>query len=204
VTTRPETQASPTAPRHHFKVATEPWEFEEVARLNHATFAEEIPQREANERRLLFDALLERSVCIVCVEETAEGRAVVGMVAANGTRPFSLDAKLPDLDRYLPPLAKKLCEIRLLAIRRDRRGGAVFLGLARKLLSHYQGEGFDLALISAAASQAKLYRHLGFEPFGPPIGTPQAPYQAMMCAWNRLPDSARRLVAERQTEGSGA
>ena len=38
-----------------FKVACEPWEFEQVHRLNYKTFVEEIPQHEANPDELLVD-----------------------------------------------------------------------------------------------------------------------------------------------------
>ena len=54
--------------------------------------------------------------------------------------------------------------------------------------------GVHLALISATVHQAKLYRHLGFVAFGPPIGTARAPFQAMYVTWDRAPASVRRLV----------
>ena len=51
-----------------------------------------------------------------------------------------------------------------------------------------------MALISATVHQAKLYRHLGFVAFGPPIGTTQAPFQAMYVTWDRVAESVRRLI----------
>ena len=41
--------------------------------------------------------------------------------------------------------------------------------------------------------QAKLYRHLGFKVFGPPIGTAAAPYRAMYVTWDDLAPAAKKL-----------
>jgi predicted N-acetyltransferase YhbS len=175
--------------RLSFKVAEEPWEFEQVYGLNYRTFVEEIPQHEPNAERRLVDRLLAGSTCFVALE----GRRVVGMVAIRGERPFSLDRKLPDLDRYLPAGARP-CEVRLLAVPPDRRGGLVFAGLFRRLLQHARERGYDVAVISAALSQIRLYRHVGFEPFGPPLGTSGAPYQGMLLTWELLTPSGFRLL----------
>jgi hypothetical protein len=40
----------------------------------------------------------------------------------------------------------------------------------------------------------RLYRHLGLVPFGPPIGTAAAPFQAMYVTWDRVAESVRRLI----------
>ena len=83
-----------------------------------------------------------------------------------------------DLDAYLPP-GRALCEVRLLAIEPDRRRGAVLAGLLRLIHDYFVREGYDLAVISATLRQTKLYERLGFVPFGPQVGTPEAPYQPM-------------------------
>jgi hypothetical protein len=41
-----------------------------------------------------------------------------------------------------------------------------------------QGLGFDLAIIRHLAA-GKLYRHLGFVPFGPVVGSGEAQFQPM-------------------------
>src|SRR6187402_2322361 len=124
-----------------FRIASEPWEFEQIARLNHATFAEEIPQHAPNPSGRLVDRFHEQNTYAVAVRGTRE---VVGMIAARGRRPFSLDSKLPELDRHLPP-GRRACELRLLATRGDARGsGRVFAGLLRAIAAHCLSGGFDL------------------------------------------------------------
>lgn len=185
---------SPAGPTR-FKTAEEPWEWEQIYRLNYRTFVDEIPQHAPNEERRLVDALLARSLPIIALE----GDRVVGMVAICGERPFSLDRKLEDLDSYLPP-GLEPCEIRLLAVEPDRRGGPVFAGLLGALLQVAREKGYDSAVISAAERQLRLYRHLGFEPFGPPLGTAEARFQGMYITWDRLRASALKL-SRRQGEG---
>lgn len=176
-----------TARGMRFKVASEPDEFAQVYDLNHRTFVEEIPQHSPNAQRKLVDPRLDRSTLYVCLN----GNQLVGMAAIGGTRPFSLDEKLLDLESYLPAGDWDLCEVRLLAIEKSyRRRMSVLSGLFHMLFRHACDEGHDLAVISAATSQLSLYRRIGFRPFGPPLGTPGAPYQGMYVA----AEDARQLV----------
>ena len=172
-----------------FKVATEPWEFEQVHRLNYLTFVEEIPQHPPNPHGVLLDPFLAHSTCFICLD----GSRLVGMVTVCGRRPFSLDAKLPDLDRYLPPSSRP-CEVRLLTIEKAYRGAQVLGGLLACVIHHCRDAGYTVGLISAAASQERLYRHLGFVPFGPPLGTEKAPFHGMSVTWETLANSARVLA----------
>jgi GNAT superfamily N-acetyltransferase len=174
-----------------FKVADQPWEFEQIYRLNYKTFVEEIPQHSPNPQKALIDRWLAKSTCFICLR----GDHLIGMVAVCGERPFSLDKKLAHLDSYIP-LGSRPCEIRLLAVERAYRGSLVFGGLLRCLIRYCRDAGYDLGLVSAAARQEKLYRHLGFVPFGPPLGTDQAPYQGMFLTWDRLTETGRLLVGE--------
>jgi GNAT superfamily N-acetyltransferase len=176
-------------PRRTYRIAREPWVIEAIHRLNYRTFVEEIPQHPANPDRRLVDRLLARSTPFVCLE----GRRLIGMVMVSGERPFSLDGKLAELDAYLPP-ARKACEVRLLMIEPQHRRGRVFGELLVRAARWGRRQGYDLALISAAVQQIKLYRHLGFVPFGPPIGTAEAPFQAMYVTWDKVPESVRSLV----------
>lgn len=157
-----------------FKLASEASEFEQIHRLNHSTFAEEIPQHAADPKGLLVDRFHDENTYVIALD----GDRLVGMVALRGSRPFSLDAKLENLDSYLPA-GRSLCEVRLLAVARERRKGPVFRGLMRLLVEHGRRQGYDLAVISGTVRQLKLYRHLGFTPFGPRVGPPEARYQPM-------------------------
>ena len=80
-----------------FGVATEPRDFEQIARLNYQTFVEEIPQHEPNEEHRRVDPFLDRGMVFIC----RDGDRIVGMMAFSSERPFSLDQKLDDLERSL-------------------------------------------------------------------------------------------------------
>jgi len=119
-----------------FKIATEDWEFEQIHRLNYKTFVEEIPQHEVNSAETLIDKFHDENTYIICLR----GDLLVGMVAARGNRPFSLDQKVEALDSYLPPAAS-ICEIRLLAVEKGHRKGRVLKGLLTTLADHCMERG---------------------------------------------------------------
>ena len=157
-----------------FKFATEDWEFEQIHRLNYRTFVEEIPQHQASPMHRLVDKFHAENTYLICLCD----RELAGMMAMRGERPFSLDHKLPDLDSYLPA-GRRICEIRLLAVEKAYRRTQVFPGLMTLLARHGIASGHNLAVISGTVRQLKLYAHIGFVPFGPLVGTPEAPFQPM-------------------------
>jgi aspartate aminotransferase-like enzyme/predicted N-acetyltransferase YhbS len=159
-----------------FKIAEQPWEIEAVNALNYKTFVEEIPQHEPNSEKKLADKFHEENTYIVCVHP--ENQLLAGMIAFRDKRPFSLDKKLPDLDAHLPP-GRSLCEIRLLAVEEEYRYTRISQGLIATLVQHAIDCGHDLAVISGTVRQIKLYKFLGFVPFGPLVGTEDAQYQPM-------------------------
>ncbi len=183
-----------------FKIADEDWEFEAIHRLNYKTFVEEIPQHERNPEQRLVDKFHAENTYAICLD----GRRLAGMVCGRVSRPFSLDQKLPDLDSHLPP-GRKLLEVRLLSVEKEYRNGQVFCGLVRLLAQHFRERGCDLAVISGTTRQSRLYRHLGFVPFGPTIGSGEAQFQPMYLTletfldWSKAvaPDSeaVQRLMA---------
>jgi hypothetical protein len=172
-----------------YRIARHRWEFEQIYRLYYRTFVEEIPQHPPNRDQRLVDSLMTRSTPFVCLEE---GR-VIGMVMLSGERPFSLDRKLGALDTYLPA-GKKPCEARLLMIEPGYRNGRVFAELLVRAARWGRAEGYELVVISATLRQMKLYRHLSFVRFGPPIGSVEAPFQAMYATWDQVPEPVRHLV----------
>jgi len=157
-----------------FGTATLDEEFEQIFRLNHRTFVDEIPQHAAHDDGRLIDRFHAENRYVICKDRDE----VVGMIALRGSRPFSLDAKLPDLDRYLPR-NRSVCEIRLLAVRPGYRHSRVLPGLVRELARVCRESGLEYAVISGTTRQLRLYAHLGFEPFGPLVGKPGAYYQPM-------------------------
>jgi aspartate aminotransferase-like enzyme len=202
------------------KVATDEWEFRAIHRLNHLTFAEEIPQHDQQPSGLLVDRFHGDNTYLVAVR----GDRLVGMLAVRAQRPFSLEQKLPDFDSYLPA-GRRVCEIRLLAIAKADRSGRVLQHLFRSLWRYSREHGFDLAVISGTTRQLNLYQRAGFIPFGPLVGKADALFQpmyitreqaaALFCRWargrSRLrmtapvnllpgPSNVRRKAAERLTE----
>ncbi|MBF8253806.1 MAG: aminotransferase class V [Deltaproteobacteria bacterium] len=157
-----------------FGIASEDWLFEAIHRLNYKTFVEEIPQHRANPDKRLVDRFHHENTYIVCVR----GDRLLGMVAVRAMRPFSLDQKLANLDSYLPP-GRSVCEIRLLAVEPNSRSGVVFHGLLRALHDYCRAQGYNLGIVSGTLRQLKLYRHLGFVPFGPLVGADDAKFQPM-------------------------
>lgn len=175
-------------PRLQVKIATEASELEQLFALNHRTFAEEIPRYAPSPERRLVDRFHDQNTYVIALR----GDRVAGMIAIRDRRPFSIEDRLPDLDSYLPP-GRSMCELRLLAIDpRDRRGRLLPL-LLGSVWEHCRTRGYDLAVISGITRQQKLYEHLGFEPFGPLIGTPDARFQPMMLTLERFAPRAHAL-----------
>ena len=173
------------------KVASNPEEFEQIHRLNYRTFVEEIPQHPPNAERRLVDRFhAENTYCI-----GLDGTRVAGMLAIRGKRPFSLDSKVADLDRWLPPDCRP-CEIRLLAVEPRYRRGGLFATLLRFALNECLRAGYTLAAISGTTRQARLYAHMGFVPFGGLVGTPDAPYQPMLLSLRAAQPLLARLRCE--------
>lgn len=171
------------------KIATEAWEFEEIHRLNHETFTREVPQHASNALGSLVDRFHDENTYVIATEN---GR-VAGMVAIRGRRPFSIDHKLPDLDTYLPP-GRSICELRLLAVDKQDRMTRLLPALLERVWRHCLGEGYDMVVISAVLRQVKLYHRIGFEPFGPLVGTPPVLFQPMMLTLEQFVARAPRVV----------
>jgi len=157
-----------------FKIAAEDWEFELIHQLNYKTFVEEIPQHSPNPEGRLVDRFHAENSYVIALD----GKRLIGMLALRAKRPFSLDAKVPNLDQYLPS-GRIPVEVRLLSVEPEYRKTLVFTMLFEFVVRHCLLEGYDLAVISGTTRQLKLYRHLGFVPFGPLVGAEGAQYQPM-------------------------
>lgn len=184
-----QTASKEKSPSLRFRIASSPREFAQIHRLNYQTFVEEIPQHAPRPHRLLVDKFHSENTYVIALR----GEHLVGMVALRTKRPFSLDAKLAKLDAFLPP-HRAPCEIRLLAVEKSQRRGLVFRGLMSRLAQLAHESNCDLALISAYIGQLKLYRHLGFQEFGPRHGDAAAAFQPMFLT----PEKFQRLFAREQ------
>ena len=164
-----------------FKLADQPWEEEAIHRLNHRTFAEEIPQHEVRPDGRLVDRFHDSNVYQIALQ----GTALAGMLALRFDRPFSVEQKVPESMAALPA-GRQWCEVRLLAVEPRFRGSGLLAGLLRSALPVARARGCDAALISATTRQLKLYGHMGFTAFGPLIGREGAWYQPMWVALDQL------------------
>jgi len=171
-----------------FKIATAEWELEAIHRLNYKTFVEEIPQHARNPEQRLVDKFHAENTYAICLS----GDRLVGMVTGRGNRPFSLDGKLPGLDSHLPA-GHKVLEVRLLSVEREFRNGFVFSRLVGLLAQHFKDQGYDMAIISGTTRQQRLYKHLGFVPFGPVVGTGDAQFQPMYLTLEKFLQMSRAL-----------
>ena len=179
-----------------FKVAEQPWEIEAVHALNYKTFVEEIPQHDPNHDKKLVDKFHEENTYIICVNEGS--RELAGMIAYRDQRPFSLDSKLENLDSYLPS-DRTPCEIRLLAVEEKYRYTRISQGLIAQLVQLAIDRDSDLFVISGTVRQIKLYKYLGFETFGPLVGSEEAQYQPMFAtvdAYYNLKNHSRSFAKE--------
>ncbi|MBN1816298.1 MAG: alanine--glyoxylate aminotransferase family protein [Sedimentisphaerales bacterium] len=172
-----------------FKQATEPWEFEQIHRLNYETFVKEIPQHQSNRDKRLIDKFHEQNTYFICLR----GQELLGMLALRDQRPFSLDQKVDDLDSYLPA-ARSICEVRLLALRKSVRHRELLRRLLYEAGQYMLSRGYDTAVISGVLEQQKLYRHLGFVPFGPIVGHAGARFQPMYLTADQYARVRRPIV----------
>jgi aspartate aminotransferase-like enzyme/predicted N-acetyltransferase YhbS len=179
-----------------FQIASTETEYEQVFRLNYRTFVEEIPQHPPNPERRLVDRFHHQNTYLVAME----GDDLVGMMAVREARPFSLDEKLGTIDSYLPP-GRRICELRLLSVLPSHRNGHVFQGLLKLLHEYGRKRRYNLAVISGTLRQQKLYKHLGFVPFGPLVGSAEAQFQPMYLTIEEFEENARPILSSPSDAG---
>ncbi|MFS0785737.1 GNAT family N-acetyltransferase [Shouchella sp. 1P09AA] len=188
----------------YVKIADENNEFEQIYQLNYQTFVKEIPQHRPNSQEKLIDRFDSENVYVIAkIDE-----AVIGMICVREKRPFSLDQKLGCLDAIVD-LSGKPCEIRLLAVCEKYRRGTIFYRLVHKLVSYCLAQQYTMALISGTTRQSKLYKKMGFLPFGPLLGQKDAQFQPMFLneenfskqslVYKRIIEKHERLSYEKQS-----
>lgn len=159
------------------KIAATDEEFDTIAALNYETFVEEIPQHEHNPSRRLIDKFHDENVYVIVYKNTE----MVGMVAFRDTRPFSIDRKIGDVENYLDAeVCEHLCEIRLLAVKKDHRNGRVFTKLATAIYRYFYDAGYTACVISGTVREEKMYTQMGFRQFASAVGTEEARYLPMV------------------------
>lgn len=158
-----------------YKKADSTDEIEQIHKLNYKTFVKEIPQHHQNIDEKLIDKFHNENIYFIA----KLNNQVIGMIAYRDKRPFSLDQKLENLDEHLKIEYNKLCEIRLLSVEKQYRKSNIFANLIFKTIEFSFQNSCDIALISGILNQQKLYKNIGFIPFGPIVGKEKALYQPM-------------------------
>ncbi|MEB7452599.1 aminotransferase class V-fold PLP-dependent enzyme [Lysinibacillus sphaericus] len=175
------------------KIAQTNEEYEAIARLNYETFVEEIPQHEPNKQRLKIDRFHQENTYIVVYKKTE----LIGMVAFRDQRPFSMDEKIGKVEQFLPEeICGKICEIRLLAVKKNYRTGRVLWRLTQALNTFAYEKGYTAAVISGTTREEKLYKQMGFQQFAPAVGAKDAQFLPMVLTRDVFEHDLQRRLAK--------
>lgn len=175
------------------KIARSEAELEQIHQLNYDTFVDEINQHKPNESKALIDQHDGENIYYVAKLNDE----LIGMLAFRDKRPFSLDKKIDNIDTLLPSYSN-IVEIRLLSIKKQYRSSKVLLKLLQYIINDDLDRSYDLAVISGILKQKRLYEHLGFQKFGPPVGK-GVMFQPMYLTKQKYLDVTTRLSKPRKT-----
>ena len=174
---------------YQFKLAETADEFDQLRRLNHRIFAEEVGQHPADASGLLIDRFESKSEYWIAVHNGA----VVGMLSVHDQPPYSVEKRLPSpeaLDHWPSP---KL-EVRLLAIDPEHRNRLVLLGLLGNMAVQALHRGYATILASGITGRLEMYRRFGFEELGPPVEDGRAAFVPLALRLDRLPRKIRHEI----------
>lgn len=175
------------------KIATTEKEFDEIAALNYETFVEEIPQHHRNKERRLVDRFHHENTYMLVYKESE----IAGMIAFRAVRPFSLDEKIGPMEEHLPKeLCGNLCELRLLAIKKEHRNGRAMLRLFKALYAYFYEQDFSACVISGTIREVKMYIQIGFEQFAPVVGAKDAEYLPMVLTRKAIDQFRVRMMKD--------
>ncbi len=147
--------------RYRFKRAETAAEFEQIARLNHEIFADELHQYAPDPSGAKVDKFHDKNLYVIALA----GGDLAAMIALHDQPPFSVAEKLAD-PSVLSTLGRVI-ELRLLAIRPEHRSGSVLRRLLAAAFDHVLE--YDTMVISGVVDKAEMYRGLGFRDLGPPV-----------------------------------
>ncbi len=157
-----------------FREARTAEEIDQLQRLNYRTFSEELGQHEPRADGVLVDRFHGSNRYFVA----AERGAVIGMISLNLTPPFSVEKRLPQ-GVEVKDVAARPCEVRLLAIEPEARGGLVMAGLFWQVFAEARRNGRSHMLISGVTGRGAMYQALGFRALGPAVAEGHASFVPM-------------------------
>ena len=153
-------------------------EFEEIFKLNHATYAVELGQESCTSDQRLLDKHQDKCVYIVA----KKNQELVGMAAI--TRPgntFSLESSVED-PSIMALIRNEACEFRRVAVVPRYRNGGVYILLVEALAQYCIEGNIPYVFTSAVVDNVKLYEKAGFFIFDRPFTKGRTTYQPMMGA----------------------
>jgi ribosomal protein S18 acetylase RimI-like enzyme len=143
------------------KVPDTEQEFQEMWQLNCDVFCRELGQHPVPEGGLLVDRFHEHNFYRIAWD----GEHVCGMICAHSDPPFSAVGHFGEV-MAKEVIPGKTAEIRLFSLRPGFRGSRVAAQLAAALSFDLKARGIEKVIITAVASQCRLYKHIGFEVIG--------------------------------------
>ncbi|WP_348265222.1 aminotransferase class V-fold PLP-dependent enzyme [Telmatobacter sp. DSM 110680] len=146
-----------------FRQADSAEDIEQVHRLNHRIFSEEVGQHPRTSDGRLIDKFHDRNRYFIAIC----GSELVGMVSAHDGPEFSITSRLENL-RALKVLRAPL-EIRLLAILPKFRNRSILAGLFWQVRSYARKHHYSDLLISGIVERLSMYEKMGFKAMGPAI-----------------------------------
>jgi aspartate aminotransferase-like enzyme len=174
--------------RYTFKRAETPQEMEQIHRLNYQTFVSEIPQHPDPGTGRLVDKFHHKNAYFIAVEDDQ----VIGMVCGHDQPPFSVADRLTNPAVIQQPGMRPL-EVRLLAVRPEKRNSTIFFGLLWTLYEHAESQGYTHLLLSGLQERLPLYQRLGCKPLGPAVPCGQAAFVPMVMTVGHLPARLARV-----------
>ena len=172
--------------RYVFKCAETEAEMQQVHRLNHRTFVEEVGQYPDDGSEMLVDKFHDKNRYFIALED----ETVVGMMAVHSEPPFSVTDRLEDpalLDSF-----GKVMEVRLFAIEPNKRYGPVSRGLLWLVYEWARLQGFTHLVISGIESRIRLYERMGFRRIGKPVEDGDAAFVPMVLSFDSIPQNVQK------------
>jgi hypothetical protein len=168
--------------RYSFRPAATEVDFEQIHRLNHRTFVEELRQHPPAPNGRLVDKFHSRNIYFVAMY----AGEIIGMISAHDQAPFSVADRLSDPAILQDPGIRPL-EVRLLAVEPEHRRGPVLAGLLWSMLD-FACDRYTDVFISGIVERTTMYERLGFRRLGPAVRCGRAEFIPMVLT---LPVEAR-------------